>query len=161
MRTKLKARQAVYVAAGIPVADADFDTLDGPSRCAEINQYVYQWAIDNAGMRTAVRFKQLGQKLYMGTDVRKTAGYDWINTAMTYTPAVINGEDVILINSTALATPVDYFQKNSQGLFRHRAGIWNDFSHFFSWKVCTIARFSPPRTHRSGYMLMASVFAIL
>ena len=116
MRTKLKSRQAVHVAAGIPAQDADFDTLDGPSRCADINQHVYQWAIDNAGSRTAVRFKQLGQKLYMGNDVMKTAGYDWITTEMTYTSATVNGEAVIVINSTALATPIDYFQKNSQGM---------------------------------------------
>jgi len=115
MRTKLKSRQALQIAAGI--ADADFKTLDGTgTRCGELNQFVFNWALDLAGETSAHRYDKLGQRLVFGDDTMESSGWFWINTAMTYNQITLDGEKVIQINSTALASSVNFPQQNSAGM---------------------------------------------
>tara|TARA_R110002050_G_scaffold40095_2_gene98187 strand:- start:3275 stop:3775 length:501 start_codon:yes stop_codon:yes gene_type:complete len=106
--------QAILTARGY--TDVDFDESDGPSRCAQINRYVYDWALDTASVRAQERFKKLGQRLIMGEDTLQSSGYSWIKSPMVYTSVVIDGVEVLQVNSTGLSTPLDFWEKNSRGM---------------------------------------------
>ena len=84
LKTKLKSRQAVWEAAGIP--DVDFTQSDKPTKeggvsdnCAEINAAAVQWALDKLPQSTYDRFQKYGQKLIIGPDLSTCkAGPCWI-----------------------------------------------------------------------------------
>lgn len=78
LKAKLKSREAVYQAAG--VQDVNFTETDGQlDRCAEINQAAIDWAFDQLPESTATRFKEYGQHLEVGPDVKTCiAGPCWI-----------------------------------------------------------------------------------
>lgn len=84
LKTKLKSRQAIWEAAGIP--DVDFQQSDKPTKeggtgddCADINSAAVQWALDKLPQSTYERFQQYGQKLTIGPDLSTCkAGPCWI-----------------------------------------------------------------------------------
>lgn len=84
LKTKLKSRQAVWEAAGIP--DVDFQISDTPSlqggpadHCGEIIQASIDWAYNKLPEASKSRFDEYGQKLVVGPDLSTCiAGPCWI-----------------------------------------------------------------------------------
>ncbi|XP_065181522.1 uncharacterized protein LOC135812120 [Sycon ciliatum] len=63
---KFNSRQRCYEHAGI--TPADFNTTDGPSLCADINQAAYEQAVGKANAVNKARFLKYGQRLRMAPD---------------------------------------------------------------------------------------------
>ncbi|NEO75995.1 HXXEE domain-containing protein [Moorena sp. SIO4G3] len=121
LRTKLNSRQKFWKHAGVP--HPDYNETDGPSRGAEINQHVYQWAIDNASESARLQFERLGVEMVMGEDFIPViaAGPLWL---YNYPKFVYLMEDkkaknslpkALQVRSTVLKTPINYWIKASAG----------------------------------------------
>lgn len=65
-KVKLNSRQRCYEHAGIP--KPDFNTTDGGSLCAEINQVAYEFALNSSFAVNKKRFLTFGQPLKMAPD---------------------------------------------------------------------------------------------
>merc|ERR1712048_838098 len=64
--TKLASRQCTLIQ-GLGEVNTPF-TVDDPEFCAQTNKKAYQWAKENAGVATAARFQQFGQKYTFAAD---------------------------------------------------------------------------------------------
>lgn len=115
IRVKLKSRQAMMQAAGY--GTLDFNKTDSGSICQQINEASYKWALANAGASTAARFNKYGQPMIMGEDKGPyNAGPLWIWKALEYNKKKdSSGNEVIVVQSIMMRTPVDYFIKASSG----------------------------------------------
>lgn len=89
MRVKMKSREAMWQAAGIP--DVDYNTTDlNTTRCKAINQAVWDWAKGQAGSKTMARFDKVGEPYVIGEDVNSPIGITgptWIKKQLEYTRA--------------------------------------------------------------------------
>ena len=84
MRVKFRSRQSMNIAAG--ELDASFHEDDEVgSRCAEINQVSFDWALNKTGARIQKRYQDNGQKMVMVEDRNTDNGGKWIIVPMTYT----------------------------------------------------------------------------
>lgn len=108
LRTKLTARQSIYSHAG--VANPDFEELDGGhKRCAEINQYAWDWAVQRLGSEslTSVRFTKYGQPYVMGPDIPVCpAGPCWIWQELRFNTS--EDRSYVEVTSEEFATAIDY-----------------------------------------------------
>lgn len=106
LRTKLKSRQSLLLAAG--AASVNFTETDViPSRCAEINQAAWDWAMSAASPAAQRRFGQIGQPMKFGKDIfLSNAGPAWIENPIEYKAA--NDKSVLNVYSPCSHTPVDY-----------------------------------------------------
>lgn len=86
MRVKMKSREAMWQAAGIPNVDYNKTDLN-ITRCRTINEAVWSWAQNAAGNATLARFEKLGEPYLMGDDVDSPIGITgptWIKKKLQY-----------------------------------------------------------------------------
>jgi len=106
LQTKMNSRQSVYIASGIPKADAVWEYLDGnKERCKEINQGAIDWALSHSGATTKLRYMVYGQKYVVGPDVEAACPTVacWIQRELEYVRSA-DGYSVV-IRSPFLTTP--------------------------------------------------------
>lgn len=113
LRAKLKSRQSLYTAAGRK--DVNFTETDvDASRCAEINQLAWRWALDHAGADATARFDAIGEPYAMGPDVFKgNVGPVWIYNPLQYNEA--KDKSVVTLDAPCSHTPMDYPIKAAAG----------------------------------------------
>jgi hypothetical protein len=105
IRAKLKSRQVVYEATGLP---ADFNKTDSPSICATINQHAMDWALNRTDDVTRARFEKIGEPYVFGEDLGPyNAGPVWIGAPVIYKSIKNNvtGEEEMEIRSPMMRTP--------------------------------------------------------
>ncbi len=115
LRAKLNSRQNIWEHAG--VANPNYQETDGPSRGKQINQQVYQWALEQAGAEAQAYFKKFGVTMEMGEDVLPivAAGPLWIWNYPKYNYLTHNNEQVYQVRSTVMKTPINYFIPAARG----------------------------------------------
>jgi hypothetical protein len=115
LRTKLNSRQKFWQYAGVP--NPNFKETDGADIGSEINQQVYQWALDNAGEKARDYFQQVGTPIGMGKDIAPivAAGPLWIWNYPKYQYFFLNGKTFYFVKSTVLKTPTNYFIPSARG----------------------------------------------
>ena len=115
LRTKLNSRQNIWKHAG--VENPDYKETDGPSRGKQINQQVYQWALEHAGAEAKTYFEKVGVAMEMGEDVLPivAAGPLWIWNYPKYNYIKLNDEQVYQVRSTVMKTPINYFIPAARG----------------------------------------------
>lgn len=108
LRAKLNSRQNIWQHAG--VKNPNFKETDGPSRGAQINQKVYQWALDHAGEDARSYFEQFGQKMKMGDDLapKVAAGPLWVWNYPKYKYQSCNNDLSYVVRSTVMKTATNY-----------------------------------------------------
>lgn len=106
LRTKLKSRQSVQLAAG--AASVNFTASDVvPSTCATINQAAWDWAMAHASAAASSRFANIGQPMKFGADIfLGNAGPVWIENPIEYKASA--DQSVLNVYSPCSHTPVDY-----------------------------------------------------
>ena len=111
LRTKMKCRQAMELAAGFP--NVNFTETDELTNvCRDINQKAYNWALENASETARERFQKYGQPMFMGNDLGPyNAGPLWINYQLRFT----DQEDSLMVQSPMMYTDVDYFLPLAKG----------------------------------------------
>ncbi len=116
IRAKLKARQAVFEAAGYK--NVSFSKTDEWSICKMINQEAYSLALQTAASHTRDRFQQYGVPMVMGEDKGPyNAGPLWIWNPLTYKNAKNDtGGDILEIRSVMLRTPTTFFIEAAAGM---------------------------------------------
>lgn len=67
MRVKMISRQVLLEA--VDGKSHDFNQTDGQSLCGLINQKAFDWAVNNAGMKTKDRYDRKGKQLVIGEDM--------------------------------------------------------------------------------------------
>ena len=115
LRTKLNSRQNIWKHAG--VADPNFQKTDGPSRGAEINQSVYQWALEHAGDEAHTYFEKHGVPITIGEDVAPivAAGPLWIWNYPKYRYLSLTNAPLYQVQSTVMKTPINYLIPPARG----------------------------------------------
>jgi|GEM_PF-3254001 len=115
LRTKLNSRQNIWKYAG--VSNPNYEETDGPSRGAEINQYVYKWALEHAGDEVRSYFGKFGVPMNMGDDVVPlfAAGPLWIWNYPKYNYQSLKNEQFYQVRSTVMKTPIDYLIPSARG----------------------------------------------
>ena len=84
MRVKFKSRQAIRIASG--ETDASFHTYDEVGeRCAEINQFSFDWAMNASHPKVVERYNKFGQKMVQVADRNTDNGGKWIIVPLSYT----------------------------------------------------------------------------
>lgn len=114
MKTKLKSREAIWIAAGDKTAD--FHQLDEVTdRCSEINAYTIKWAYDQSSAEAKARYNKVGQKLVAGPDLGPyNDGPSWIWRAMQYVENADKTE--MSVQSPAMKFKADYILGFSAGI---------------------------------------------
>ncbi len=115
LRTKMNSRQNIWEHAG--VVDPSFQETDGPSRGAEINQSVYQWALQHAGDVARSYFEHQGVPISLGEDVAPivAAGPLWIWSYPKYRYLSLNEVPRYQVQSTIMKTPINYPIASARG----------------------------------------------
>ncbi|MBV8884267.1 MAG: hypothetical protein JO235_09765 [Chroococcidiopsidaceae cyanobacterium CP_BM_RX_35] len=115
LRTKLNSRQNIWKHAG--VSQPSYTETDGPSRGAEINQYVYKWALEHAGDEVRSYFEKFGIPIEMGEDVVPivAAGPLWIWNYPKYNYLPLNNNQIYQVRSTVMKTPINYVIPSARG----------------------------------------------
>ncbi|MHC5613460.1 MAG: alpha/beta hydrolase family protein [Nostoc sp.] len=116
LRAKLNSRQKIWTAAGVP--NPNYQETDGASRGNQINQYVYKWALENAGQEARYYFKDFGLEMGMGEDSIPivAAGPLWIWVYPKYNYVTINNEQFYQVKARVMKTPTDYFIRSASGM---------------------------------------------
>ena len=116
LRTKLNSRQNIWQHAG--VANPDFQETDGASRGAEIDEHVYNWALNQAGKDALDYFNEVGVPMRMGKDILPliTAGPFWIWNYPKYKYLTLNNQSVYQVSSTVMKTPINYLIRSARGV---------------------------------------------
>ena len=121
LRTKLSSRQRSMEHAGYQ--NVDFDKVDAPSICAEINQMSWDWAMSQLTPEAKKRYDTFGEPYIMGEDKGPyNAGPLWINKELVYKESknddmnLTHGTGyVTTIQSVMMKTPTDYFLSVASG----------------------------------------------
>eukprot|EP01063_Lacrimia_lanifica_P013326 TRINITY_DN19960_c0_g1_i1.p1 TRINITY_DN19960_c0_g1~~TRINITY_DN19960_c0_g1_i1.p1 ORF type:complete len:544 (+),score=199.89 TRINITY_DN19960_c0_g1_i1:54-1685(+) len=115
LKTKLKSRQALLLAAGVPEDAVNFTETDTEGRnCAVINNASYQWALQHAGETARARYERIGQPLEMGEDIfLSNVGPVWIYNSLKYEEAADRSK--VVVRAPSSHTPVDYPIKSAAG----------------------------------------------
>jgi hypothetical protein len=115
LRVKLKSRQSLLLAAGVPADQVQFNKTDTLGwNCAAINNASYQWALAHAGDKAKARFASIGEPMVMGKDIfLSNAGPAWIYNPMEYNEAKDRSQMVVQAPSSH--TPIDYVIKAAAG----------------------------------------------
>ena len=115
LRVKLKSRQSLLLAAGVPADQVHFNETDTLGwNCAAINNASYQWALAHAGDKARARFEAIGEPMVMGKDIfLSNAGPAWIYNPMKYTDAKDRSQ--MTVQAPSSHTPVDYAIKAAAG----------------------------------------------
>jgi len=116
IRAKLKSRQTVMQAAGMK--NVSFNISDAPSICKQINQQSYNWALNNAGMKSYNRYISFGEYMTMGEDLGPyNVGPEWIWNPLKYTEARNStGGAVLEVKAVMMKTPTVYKIKAAAGM---------------------------------------------
>jgi len=115
LRTKLNSRQKFWKHAG--VSDPNFQETDGASIGAEINQQVYNWALEHAGDKARDYFHKVGMPMEMGEDVVPlvSAGPVFILNYPKYNYVSKDGVQSFQVRAGAMKTSLSYPLKVSSG----------------------------------------------
>merc|ERR1711871_524643 len=115
LRVKLKSRQSLLLAAGVPADQVHFNETDTLGwNCASINNASYQWALAHAGDKARARFESIGEPMVMGKDIFLTnAGPAWIWNPMKYNEAKDRSQ--MVVRAPCSHTPIDYPIKSAAG----------------------------------------------
>jgi hypothetical protein len=115
IRAKLKSRQVVYEATGLP---ADFNKTDTPSLCAEINSHALAWAYAKADPLTLARYQRIGEPYALGEDLGPyNAGPLWIGAPVVYKNTTsASGQPEVLVRSPMMRTPSKYIVPAAAGM---------------------------------------------
>ena len=116
LRSKLNSRQNFWEHAGVP--NPNFEETDGPSRGAQINRQVYQWAMDNASPTAREYFNQWGMNMEMGEDfITPAAGplWLWSYPKLKYLTQSQSSPQALQVRSTVLKTPTKFWISASAG----------------------------------------------
>ncbi|OAB61524.1 hypothetical protein AY599_26570 [Leptolyngbya valderiana BDU 20041] len=115
LRSKLNSRQKIWQYAG--VSNPNFEETDGSSRGNEINQNVYQWALEHAGDKARQYFDKFGIQMAMGEDSVPfiAAGPLWIWVYPKYNYVTINNEQFCQVKARVMKTPINYFIPSARG----------------------------------------------
>ncbi|MDJ0796563.1 MAG: hypothetical protein QNJ51_06955 [Calothrix sp. MO_167.B12] len=115
LRTKLNSRQNIWKHAGVD--NPDYKETDGPSRGAEINQHVYQWALEQASDEARTYFEKFGIPIDMGEDMAPivAAGplFIWNYPKYNYRPK--DSGQCYQVRSTVMKTPINYPIASARG----------------------------------------------
>lgn len=113
IRTKLMSRQSVLLAA--TGKTYNWTETDGSGyRCAEINDYTIEWAIDQAPNKTRDRYLNYGRILRTGKDKGPlNIGPLWIYTPLEYVSVNEYNQNFTNLISATLNTPVDFWLKSA------------------------------------------------
>lgn len=101
---KLSSRQCLLIK-GVGLVDTPF-SVDDPDFCKMANQQAYDWALANAGQKTAARYNTFGQIYTFGADIQKAGGPLFLDAGITYKD---NGDDGVEISSPAQKTEQNYW----------------------------------------------------
>ncbi|MEM8612276.1 MAG: hypothetical protein AAGF93_09690 [Cyanobacteria bacterium P01_H01_bin.105] len=115
LRTKLNSRQRFWQHAG--VLDPNFKETDGGSIGTEINQQVYQWALEHAGDKAREYFNKVGMPIEMGTDVVPcvSAGPIFLLNYPKFNYVSKDGLESFQVRAGAMKTSLSYPLKVSSG----------------------------------------------
>jgi len=109
--TKLASRQCTLIQ-GVGQLDANF-SLDDPDFCALTNEKAYKWALANAGLATAKRFDQYGQRYTFGKDIPKSGGPFFLDAHLQFNDVTdASGEKVIEVAAPMQKTEIDYWKRH-------------------------------------------------
>ncbi len=107
LKTKLKSRQAIYEAAGIPnvnltLSDMPISAGGVADLCGEINQASLDWAFKNAAANAQNRYSTRGKPLKVGPDhTTCLPGPCWIESELKF----VDKGTYVSVESTMMATP--------------------------------------------------------
>ena len=115
LRAKINSRQKIWQNAG--VKDPNFEDTDGPPRGNEINQQVYQWALENTGAEAKQYFQKFGVDMVMGDDSIPivAAGPLWVWVYPKYKYIRVNSQEFCDVRARVMKTPMNYPISSARG----------------------------------------------